>query len=574
MYIEFDKLTAKNFMSIGNAPIEWDIKSTKKVLIQGKNKSGKTTLFQALTFALFGRAYASKIKKANLINDINGKMCEVELYFNIGLDKYKVVRKLKPDDFKIYKNDVLVIEPTRKEDYQNILESIIKMDFKTFSQLVMLASAGYTPFLEFKLPERRAFTENFLDISFISEMNKLIKKDADVINKRVNELNASVGSHQKYVKVLQDFIDNFVQSDIITKVDDISKEIKTLYTSYKELEDNLSTIEAKFTTINYDKARHNELYSKINEYKSDIKHKQNQQNSIRKSIEFFDDNPICPQCTQSVDVTHKQKHIDTYQNDLYNLSEEISKINLNITQCEVEIKLLDTEKEKYDKMADYIKTTKSKLSWMKSELTTKYNKKTELEKEEKPKDLRIDKQKELDEITSIISKEEIELNECLEEKKYFDKILVALTDSGAKSEIIRNYVPIICEHVNKTLEKLNMYLKFELDGEFNETLKSRHRSEFQYESFSLGERMRLNISLLWAWREVAKTRTGITTNLLAFDEILEILDIDGFEELLSLIEAEQNLNCVIISHKGGIETLFDKVITVNKVKGFTQITVD
>lgn len=571
MYIEFDKIIIKNFMSIGNTPVEWDIKSSQKLLIQGKNYSGKTTLFQALTFALFGRAYA-KIVKKDLVNDVNERGCEVELYFTIGKDTYVIQRKIKPDDFKIFKNGVKIeYNDVSKGDQQTYLEkNILKMDFRAYTQIVMLSTAGFKPFLELSALERRNFIESFLNIEFFTSLNKLIKKDADACFAAVDKLSTEVVGYDRHIGILEQFISTLDNSGSQAEIDTLTSNIKSMMMEYKEMEKSLTLLSSIREKIKYDRDRHNLLIESEREKKAQISYNNNKLTDIRKSIGFFDNNPICPECNQIVDIEHKQKHLDNFTNKMYNTNELNAKLKQEIDNIALEIEMLVKEQTKLKEVDAKEQGIKSKLTWMKEELSKMYKRKLTLESTDTSNTKR-EKEAELE---TYKQKRDISYQELLkqkEEKKYFAAMISALKDSGAKTQIINKYVPIICAFVNQTLVKLNMYLKFELDEEFNETLKSRHRSERKYESFSIGERMRLNISLLWAWREVAKIRTGISTNLLAFDEVLENLDVDGFEELLTLVGDDQKLNCVVISHKHGIESLFDKVLSVKKVKGFTQI---
>lgn len=579
-YLNFDKVVVKNFQTIGNVPVEWNICDAKHTLIRGANGHGKTTLFQALTFGLFGRAYA-KIKKSSLVNEINGKGTEVEVYFNINGDNYKVVRKIKPDDFKIYKNDVLEQQDTNVTDYQEYLEKkILKMDFKSYSQMVMLASIGYTPFLELKASDRRQFVESFLNIDVFTQLNKELKKDIDINNKELSEYSLKVNSSKSQIKILEEFINNINTVVVDTsqqQIQVITEAIKTMYDEYKKIESEVLSLESY--SPKFSQGRYDEINKLISQHNSTVFSNNSRQDAIRKSIKFFDDNPKCPQCDQTVDLQHKQKHVDTFNNELYSLQESTSKAKGLIDNLTVELNILKRDKTEDDKIKSELNTKKSKMSWLAGELKSKYNNKKQLE-EAKPKAqvdntaLLMEKQSQLEALRQQLDSDTEELELCLTKKAYYDKMLTSLKDSGAKAEIINEYVPIITDRVNRTIEAMNMYVKFDMDGEFNESIKSRHRDAREYESYSIGERMRINIALLWAWKELAKERTGVSTNLLAIDEILENVDVNGFEDFIKLVESDPSLHCVIISHKTGIETMFEKVINVKKIKGFSQLTVE
>lgn len=563
--IEFDELTAKNFLSIGNHPITWKISEHKKTLIQGKNYSGKTAMFNALTFVLYGRAY-SKIKKPSLVNSINGKDCLVTLTFKIQDNLYKIIRGIKPDIFEIYHNGKLITQPPTTKEYQEILEkSILKMDFSAYTQLVMLGTSGYTPFLQLSAQDRRNFVETFLGIEVFSDLNKVAKKKSQEVNNEIFTIETNISAIDRNIKVLESIIKS-TESSNNDKIDQLTQELTDgmiAYRSTKEEYDKLSD-NIKNILVSEKEISEKEGYvSKINTY---ITKKRTEMESNVKAITKIDSGDICPDCNQVVPTEHKEKHKKSYldaNRELYDTIQKSEKIYNAEQQTLASFKSQHRQKQQ---MLMELSKLETEMRFQKQTMQQKYNQREELKVP-----VSTDNNVKLKEETLKYDEMNLELGKKRTYKKHYDVVLNSLKDSGAKAQIIKNYIPVIVERTNKYLGKLNLFVKFSLDEEFNEVLKSRHRDEFQFESFSMGERMRINIALLFAWRDVMRVKTGVETNLILTDEIFEILDVDGIEEFLSLIDLENNLNCVIISHKSNIEQMFDNIIQVQKVKGFTRI---
>lgn len=571
MFIKFKKVTAQNFLSIGNTPLEWTIDGMNKTLIKGINGSGKSSIMSSLTFGLFGKAY-SKANKSSMVNSINGKGCVVQVYFSIGDIEYRVVRGMKPNIFEIYQNDVLIDQSTQTKDYQLILEDIIKMDFKTFTQCVMLGSMSYVPFLQLPAAERRAFIENLLDIESFTRMNKRLKNLIQENKNKIYAVNTDLNSSKNKIQLLESVITN-LESDNSGKLKIITEELKVVYENYKKEEEAIKVLEESISKLIVDESKIQEIRNKISKCDSAISTKESEASRLRNQIKFFDTNPSCPQCGQSVDESHREKHLKEYNDELTKIGEFLIKTKQVKSQFEVELQHLNELYKNKTGQESQLKTLQQKLSWLKSDMTKKYAQKKELESSNSSS-LVSEKKTEVEAEKQVLESIQENYNKLLHQQNVYDKIALSLKDSGAKADIIRNYVPTITALVNKYLEKLNLYVKFYLDEEFNETLKSRHRDEYQYESFSMGERFRINTAMLFTWLEIIKLRKGISTNLLAIDEILEVVDNDGFQDLLNIAVETQNMNCFVISHKENLEMLFDNIITVNKVKGFTQISVN
>lgn len=563
--INFNKVTIKNFLSVGNTPIEWQIDKHKSTLIQGKNYSGKTSLFNAMTFALYGRAY-SKIKKSSLPNSINGKDCLVTIEFTIMDNIYKVVRGIKPDVFEIYKNDALLPQPPTTKEYQEILEkNILKLDFTSYTQLVMLGTSGYTPFLQLSAQDRRNFVETFLGIEVFTDLNKIAKKKSQEIINELFTVETNIIATEKNINVLESVIKTSGES-VAGQIEELTNQLTQDMQEYKKIQKQYETIQEQISEIatTEQTVSEKETYvSKINTY---ITKKRTELEANAKIISKIDSGDTCPECNQSISPEHKESHKKTYIDANRQLYDNITKSEKILGD---ENTLLGQYKEDIRKKRQLqmeLSKLDTELKFRKQNMQQKYNQREQLKVPvSNENQLKLEQEQKL---YNTLLKEKNEKNKY---KKHFDIVLNTLKDSGAKAQIIKNYIPVIVERTNKYLQKLNMFVKFSLDEEFNEVLKSRHRDEFQFESFSMGERMRINIALLFAWRDVMRVKTGVETNVIMLDEIGEILDTDGFEEFLSLVTDQDNLNCVVISHKSNIEQMFESVLSVAKVKGFTRI---
>lgn len=569
MYIKFNKLSAQNFMSIGNTPIELDLSKNEKVLISGKNGNGKSSILSAITYALFGRAY-SKANKSSLINSINNKACLVALEFYVDDILYKVERGMKPNVFKIYKNNILIDQSSASKDYQLILEEIIKIDFKTYTQSIMMGSMSYVPFLQLSAPDRRAFIENLLDIDVFTKMNKVLKLKAQKNQNEINDVKSNLLATNKSIDIINSVLEN-LQSDTTTKLEKLNEEIKDKIKEYRDTETKIDELNSSLELLVVDDNKVEETRTAISKFSSLILSKESDATRLRKNIKFFDTTPTCMQCGQDVDPEHKDKHLKEYNTELDTIGSFIIKAKRNKDSLESQLQEYNKILTKKRLITTELSTLTTKQSYIKQDLSKKAIEKKSLESTNS-NELIVDNTNKLQKEKLIQKELEEKYNELLKIKSAYDKIALALKDSGAKADIIKNYIPKIVTLVNKYLEKLNLYVKFNLDEEFNETLKSRHTDEFQYESFSMGERTRINFAMLFTWWEITKIRKGIHFNILCADEVLENLDEEGVTEILSVTDTIQNLGVYVVSHKSGLEVLFDKVLQVTKVKGFTRLS--
>jgi len=567
----FESVRFKNLLSFGNYWTEVKLNDTQNTLIIGSNGSGKSTMLDALCFGLFGKAFRS-INKPTLVNSINKKECCVEVNFSTSNKSYKVIRGIKPNIFHIYQDGVLLNQDSSTKDYQEILEKfILKFNYKSFTQIVILGSASFTPFMQLSSADRRLIIEDLLDIQIFSSMNSVAKakisSNKDNITDKKYQINLCDQKHEikkKHLQSLQqDYNGRIVKcEDEISKtkehIDMISKEIHDL--SDKSLEMQNSIIDRLTVEENINKLTR--IETKV---ESNIDNK-------KKMTQFYENNDSCPTCKQKIDQEFKTHTVNTIRTELEELSLGM-------------VKLKDKLKKERDAIAD-IKEKQQQIHKLQLKISANnaainegnnYIKKLQ----EQIDDIRnisgiTDRDKmELDEISAELLGLRKDLESLIEDKQYYDAAIVLLKDTGIKTKIIKQYLPIINKLVNKYLSLLDFFVNFNLDENFKETIKSRHRDDFTYNNFSEGEKTKINLSILFAWREVARIKNSAHTNLLILDEIFDSsLDDIGVDYLLSILHQMENINIHVISHKGDmLNDKFDKVVRFNKVKNFSKIKV-
>lgn len=567
--IIFNKIRYKNILSTGNKFVEINLNKNPTTLIIGKNGSGKSQMIDALTFALYGKAFR-KIILAQLVNSINKKKLVVELEFTIGTTNFKIERGLYPATFKIYIDNVLKKQEAAYKDYQKYLENnILKMSEKTFRQIVVLGSTSYIPFMRLTTGDRRLVVEDLMDIQVFSLMNFIIKNRTSNIEDKYNEvlnnlkiLNNSLELKKQHLKemkgkTVEQIEDNNIEieknnnriNDIKKNIDDIRSEIKLLSNNIidkKELENSKSKIDGFRIQIK----------SNIDKYD--------------KRINFLKDSTHCPTCEQQIEESFKVNHIcetnkkkDISLSGLTKARNEINKITSKLNDIQnILISIQGKEKDIY-KLNGELSTLNTHISKLISD-----NKKL----------IGIDNsffdESVLDDIVKEINKYKEERNNKSSDLYYYSIIIELLKDSGIKSKIIRSYLPIINKLIRKYLDILEFNIDFRFDESFTETIISRNRYNFSYANFSEGEKMRIDLCLLFTWRELSRLRNSAATNILIFDEIGDSsLDSEGFEAFMKIIdESAKNQNVFIISHKGDIMTdKFRDVIRFDKVGNFTEI---
>lgn len=568
--ILFKKVKWKNFLSTGNNFTEIDLTKHKSTLIVGTNGSGKSTILDAISFALYNKPFR-KINKPQLVNSINGKELCVELEFVVGNATYKIVRGIKPNRFEIYKNDQLLNQDADSKDYQEVIEKqIIKMNHRTFSQVVVLGSSTYVPFMQLSAASRREVIEDLLDIQVFTTMNTLLKSkvannqdelkqakyDSDLIDEKINIQNSYIDSLNKDVQ-------NKVEENKV-KINQTQSEIDVLGV---DVATKNGTIDEKLKkTANLDKL------TKRMEKSLVLKEKTvDRISKLNKEIKFFHDNDDCPTCKQGIQHEFKSEAITTKQTQVVEIQE-------NLTLLEQDYNNTVSEINKITVIQKEIQTIQHDLAKIQAEITSKkkfiHYLQSEIDGlESNTANVDAEKQK-LKELKKQKQEAEDKKQTLLEDYEILQAASALLKDGGIKTRILRQYIPIINKLINKYLAAMDFFVQFEIDEQFNETIRSRFRDEFSYNSFSEGEKMRINLAVLFTWRAIAKMRNSAATNLLIMDEVFDSsLDSSGTDEFLKIIQTlTADTNTFIISHK--TDQLFDKfhnVIKFEKTKNFSRI---
>ena len=553
--IYFKDIRWKNLLSTGNQFTEVQLNKSSTTLIVGDNGSGKSTVLDALCFGLFNKPFR-RITKPQLINSINNGGLLVEIEFDYGSKSYKVRRGVKKNIFEIYVDGKRLNQDAKVTDQQEYLEkTILKLNYKSFTQIVLLGTAGFVPFMQLKSTDRRAIIEDLLDIQIFSVMNNLLKfkisenKD-DVLSTEVKKeiSTGNINTTQELITDLKKTKSNQIQQNE-RDIDINEVEIDRLNTTIKELMDSIST----------DKTAQN--LKELEGYQKGIERKML---SSEKEIEFYEQNDTCSTCNQELGEEHKSKMIEEHHGVMH-------KSGSALLQLGNKIKDLESHLDHVSKVQTTITTNQNQVQAISSYITKLKDQIKEIEDREDDIDEKIQKLKDL--------KSELKL--CLEkqeklsvQKQLYETAYVLLKDTGIKTRIIKQYLPIMNQLINKYLASMDFFVSFNLDEKFEEKIKSRHRDEFTYDSFSEGEKMRIDLALLFTWRTIAKMKNSVNTNLLILDEVFDSsLDANGTEEFLKIInKLAGNQNTFVISHKGDI--LLDKfknVIKFEKYKNFSRI---
>jgi DNA repair exonuclease SbcCD ATPase subunit len=567
--ILFKTIKWKNLLSTGNQFTEVDFTLNSTNLIIGVNGAGKSTILDALCFSLFGRSFR-KINKPQLINTVNEKDCIVEVEFTIGTTEWKVVRGIKPNIFEIHRNGEVLDQASASVDQQKWLEqTVLKMNYKSFTQIVILGSSTFVPFMQLPAAHRREVIEDLLDIKIFSSMNTVIKEKIRQIREEVKTLELKKESLFDKVEMQRNFIEE-LENRGNAKINDNQKKIANLDTEVDiYMRENSSLEESIFKYIKEqeevtgaaDKLR------KLGNLKGKISQKVL---TITTEHKFFTENTVCPTCTQEIDETFRLHRITDAQNKAKELQSGYQELEETIKSEEERERQFNILSKEITKLTHEVSQNNTKISGcqrqirdFESEIQTLTNQlKNKNTEHEKLESFRETLQKTYDELA--VKKDSI---------NYYDFAYGLLKDGGVKSKIIKKYLPLINQQVNRYLQMMDFYINFTLDEEFNETVQSPIHEDFSYASFSEGEKMRIDLALLFTWREVAGFKNSVNTNLLILDEVFDS-SLDGFgtEEFLKIIKYTiKDANIFVISHKTGLDDKFDNVIKFEKVKGFSRI---
>ena len=567
--ILFKTIKWKNFLSTGNQYTEVDFTLNSTNLIVGTNGAGKSTILDALTFSLFGRPFR-KINKPQLINTVNEKDCIVEVEFTIGTTEWKVVRGIKPNIFEIHRNGEVLDQASASVDQQKWLEqTVLKMNYKSFTQIVILGSSTFVPFMQLPAAHRREVIEDLLDIKIFSSMNTVIKEKIRQIREEVKTLELKKESLFDKVEMQRNFIEelenrgNAKINDNQKKIVNLDAEVDIYMRENSSLEESIFKYikEQEEVTGAADKLR------KLGNLKGKISQKVL---TITTEHKFFTENSVCPTCTQEIDETFRLHRITDAQNKAKELQSGYQELEETIKSEEERERQFNILSKEITKLTHEVSQNNTKISGcqrqirdFESEIQTLTNQlKNKNTEHEKLESFRETLQKTYDELS--VKKDSI---------NYYDFAYGLLKDGGVKSKIIKKYLPLINQQVNRYLQMMDFYINFTLDEEFNETVQSPIHEDFSYASFSEGEKMRIDLALLFTWREVAGFKNSVNTNLLILDEVFDS-SLDGFgtEEFLKIIKYTiKDANIFVISHKTGLDDKFDNVIKFEKVKGFSRI---
>ena len=566
--ILFEKVRWKNFLSTGNQFTEIDFLKHSTNLIIGTNGAGKSTVLDALTFSLFGKAFR-KINKPQLVNSVNEKDCVVEVEFSISGTQWKIERGIKPAIFKIWRDDNLLDQSAAANDQQKWLEqNVLKMNYKSFTQIVILGSSTFVPFMQLPTSARREVVEDLLDIKIFSSMNDVIKGRIRKIRDEVKTLDLKKESLKDKVDMQKNFIDTIEKQnkgDIqsrLDKIDKLNKDIENCFGQSMEKENSLTDLRQQLDSVD-------DAQQRLREFGS-IKGKLSQKiQIIVKEHKFFTDNTVCPTCEQTIEESFRVNRISDSQNKAQELREGYEKLQDAIKNEEL-------RESQFKKLSSLISNTLNDISSFNVQITGYQKQISGLESEIQTITNQIENRntehEKLEELRDNLDKTYDDLVKRKDNISYHDFIYSLLKDGGVKAKIIKKYLPLINQQVNKYLQKMDFYINFKLDEEFNETVESPIHEDFSYASFSEGEKMRIDLSLLFTWREIARVKNSVNTNLLIMDEVFDS-SLDGFgtDDFLKIIRyIIKDANIFVISHKTGMEDKFDDVVKFEKHKGFSR----
>jgi len=567
--IYFKKLRWRNFLSTGNQFIEVDLAKSPSTLIIGTNGAGKSTMLDALCFALFNRAFRD-IKKEQLVNTINSNDCQIECEFETNNKKYKVVRGIKPNLFEIYCNNVLLNQDASNVDYQNMLEqNILKCNYRAFCQVVILGSTSYEPFMHLRARYRREVVEEILDIRVFSHMDLLLRQKQGELTKAVVDVRHRFDLMTEKYELQRKHFEQ-IQNRDTSDIEDRKQQLKENEQSNYDYNQKLQLLNEKIISIKselWSGDKHNKKATQLSKLETKI---ETNLSNHKKNLQFFEENDNCPTCTQPIDKVFKQGKVSAEKNKISELESGLKDLLTEIEKTETKIKEMNKINEKLSELNISV----AKVNTSISEINRHSNRlDTEIAKLESDKENTNKVALELEQLKEELQRINVEKEKVVEEKKYIDIAREILNDTGVKANIIKKYLPIMNNLINKYLQSMDFFVNFHLDEEFNETIKSRFRDTFNYNSFSEGEKLRIDLALLFTWRTIAKMKNSTNTNLLILDEIFDSsLDGQGTEDFFKILKTLTNENTFIISHKGDI--LFDKftsIIKFEKYKNFTRL---
>jgi DNA repair exonuclease SbcCD ATPase subunit len=566
--IIFKRLAYRNFLSTGDTFTEISLNRSRSTLVVGQNGAGKSTMLDALSFALFGKAHRN-INKAQLVNSINGKGMVVEVEFDIGVSSYKLVRGVKPNKFEIWKDGTLVNQDSHNKEYQKVLEqNILKLNHKSFHQIVVLGSSSFIPFMQLPAQHRREVIEDLLDINVFSKMNGILKERVSILKEKdranrveLDLINEKISTQQKYVKKLQD-LNKSQKIERHKEITLLEEEINTLMLTKGTINEmSADPLKEQLDGLSQ-KVRELEKY----DHQFGVKQKE-----LNKEIKFYENNSTCPTCDQGIGEELKSQKVESATRKWDEMEEgrnvaagKIQQFKERMDSVNKQIEEIQEKLNKEYEITVQIRQAQNRITKLQEELQAVEQETGSIE----------EATTQLEDYTSKMNALKDERMTLVDDGAYSAVITELLKDTGIKTKIIKQYLPVINNLVNKYLQVLDFFVSFHLDDTFKETIRSRHRDAFSYDSFSEGEKQRIDLALLFTWRQVAKMKNSVATNLLILDETFDSsLDADGVDNLTKILDTlTDDSNVFIISHKGELlDGKFDDKIEFVKSKNFSKV---
>jgi DNA repair exonuclease SbcCD ATPase subunit len=549
--IYFNDVRWKNFLSTGNDWSEVQLDKSPTTLIVGQNGAGKSTLLDALSFALFGKPHRN-INKPQLINSINNKNCEVEVNFTIGKHKFKVVRGIKPGKFEIWQNGNMINQSSTAKDYQKFLEqNILKLNHKSFHQIVVLGSSSFIPFMQLPAQHRRDVIEDLLDIQIFSKMNQILREKDTKLKEEINNITYEYDLNKEKIALQKKYIRDITELN----EDQIAKKVDQIDANNDEIEE-LSKVNEELSTelLQLQEGLDDELKEAHNKKQSLLHYKaqfQTQVKSVVKDAKFYEENAVCPTCSQDIDDNLRHEKLSIAQSKAKELNEAILDASEQSTVVESTIERLNSVSEQVRENASSISSNNSTITRLQGQIHDLQNEIDSLQGSGGDLKKANEELNTLNEARNVLSEEKLKL---VDARSYNQAASEMLKDTGIKTKVIKQYLPVMNNLINKYLQVLDFFVSFNLDESFNETIKSRHRDSFNYASFSEGEKQRIDLALLFTWRQIAKMKNSTSTNLLILDETFDSsLDHDGIDNLMKILYTlDDNTNVFVISHKGDL----------------------
>ena len=568
--IHFHYVRWRNLLSTGNNWTRIDLDRSSDTLVVGENGAGKSTVLDALCFGLFAKPFR-KISKNQLINSVNQKGTEVEVEFTVSNKRYRIFRGIKPNKMEIWIDGSLLNQTAKVKDYQDNLEkNILKLNFHSFTQIVILGSSTFVPFMQLPSQQRREIIEDLLDIKIFTAMNSLLKERITINKEKFLQVSKAVEVEMEKLIVHQQYL-NDIKTANVERVSKLKEQIRISITSIENLQKNIDEQNTILDKLQEKITDENEIRDKIQDIRNIESRLEDKKKIVKKDIEFYANNDVCPTCTQ--DITDEIK------------TRQISDKNIKLEEIDTAFKKLEEEFNKVNERLCSIREVSNNIIQVTQTISEDNNQissinkymmklKDDIEQEESTSHNERDERLKIEKIEKQIIVEEKNKSEVVHQKELLDIAADLLKDKGIKTQIIKQYIPVMNKLVNKYLSAMEFFVDFQLDENFNESIMSRYRDKFSYQSFSEGEKMRIDLSLLLTWRAIAKMKNSASTNLLILDEVFDAsLDAVGCDEFLKLLGTlSQDTNVFVISHKGDIlADKFRSVIRFDKIKNFSQM---